>query len=248
MLGDDPLDAGAVAASIVRSAARPMDWLEQAYRLQRLADELIERWHEATRIGFEAQADHYRRFPVEWRFELDLKPGDIVPIRPGERESELRLRAVRGLVAHGSPEVYMMLAGQAVENLVKGPLRPRASRGRPVSRASCQRWLGACPACEQPRHAPPDGAGSAGDQPQREGAKHRSAARAGGPLARSLSDPDDGRPGKSGSAGRPRGVQETWLLVVTFRGHVDALYARFFAELVEPAWFPYWEPDKFPSY
>ena len=32
----------------------------------------------------------------------------------------------------------------------------------------------------------------------------------------------------------------------TFQEHVGALYARGFADLVEPLWFPYWEPDKFP--
>jgi hypothetical protein len=248
MFGDDPLDAGAVAASIVRSAARPMDWLEQAYRLKRLADELIERWHEATRIGFEAQADHYRRFPVEWRFELDLKPGDIVPIRPGERESELRVRAVQGLVAHGSPEVYMMLAGQAVENLVKGLY----VREHPEVVRSAEQVANGGSVLAPPANSHgtlhlmgPDRLGINLSEKERNIARRLElAVRWHGryPIPtkadQSRVDPLDDHE-ESNRLG-------FWSS--TFRAHVDALYARFFAELVEPGWFPYWEPDKFPSY
>lgn len=120
MFGDDPHDTTAVAESKVRCAARPVRWLEQAYRLKRLADELIDRWCEAVKVSSEAQEEHYKRFPMSWRFELDLKPGDLVPDRPGERESESRLRQIQSRVANGSPETYMQLAGQSVENLVKG--------------------------------------------------------------------------------------------------------------------------------
>lgn len=120
MFGDDPQDASKVAASIAKQAADPRAWLEQSYRLKRLADELIQRYDEALDAAFDLQQKHMEQFPPDYWVRSGLQPGDIVFARPGERESEARMWAAQRRAARGSPQVYMMLAGQAVENLVKG--------------------------------------------------------------------------------------------------------------------------------
>src|SRR5699024_11646778 len=71
MFGDDPKNRSAVAKSFVKCAASTIDWLEQAYRLKRLADELIEGWLLANRLAGVGQMHLSDRYPPIETSELN---------------------------------------------------------------------------------------------------------------------------------------------------------------------------------
>lgn len=112
---DDPVQ---VAEGLVQHASSPGAWLSQAESLKAIADDIIDRWAEAMLAHRRARMEQYERFPVE--YYLDREAGETVPPRPGEEEYQQHMRLLSTRVLHGSPEVYMMLMGFAVENVLKG--------------------------------------------------------------------------------------------------------------------------------
>lgn len=240
MFGDEPQDRSKVAAAIARQAATPRAWSDQAYCLKRLADELIQRWHDALKDFGEIQRRHYEQFPHDYWLRRELQPGASVPPRPGERESEALVWASASKAAAGSPQVYMMLAGQAVENLVKGLY----IKNRPEVVRTPQQVVNGAEVLRKPAQGHNTvtllkDLGIELSETERNMAHRLSLAvrwhgRYPVPLKQHQSEVE--QVGDDEESARLGYWSSTW------RTTIDVLYDRLFAELVEPGWVPWWEP------